>query len=114
MVITRNDVTRKVTVTVNGRRAWSFVDTGGFAVFNGTDQVMHFFQDNGSEDPSGTVKSIRVYNTDLVRDRAIAAKKKQCAKLLKALKKAKKSKVKSRILRAKKKLAKCKKQLRRL
>jgi hypothetical protein len=114
LVISRNDVTRRVTVTVNGRRAWSFVDAGEFAVFNGTDQVMRFFEDDVSEHPSGTVKSIRVYNTDLVRDRSIAAKRKQCTRLVKALKKAKKSKVKSRILRAKKKLAKCKKQLRRL
>ena len=113
VIISRNGSTKTIFATVNGVRIWSFKDSFDLGIFVGTDSVMHFFQDdsNGTENPAGTVKTIQVYNRALTDPVVLAATKKKCARLAKKLKKAKETKVKTRIAKARKKLKKCKKQL---
>lgn len=111
LVISRSATSKRVYVTLNGVRVWGFIDSGNFGVFNETDNVMHFFQDddNGAENPEGgVVKSIRVYNKPLTDPVELAAVSKKCKKLKKAFKKAKKTKIKRKIAKARKKYKKCK------
>ncbi len=60
--LTRNGATQVVTGSVGGVEQFSFVDMGGIAVFNATDNRIHLFEDDnatsGREAAGGTVSSI--------------------------------------------------------
>ena len=104
------------TAILNGNTLWNFDDsTTQFAVFSGPGHVMHFFIDDGSEHPTGLVKSIRVFNKASLRDdTAISAKRLEIKKLNKKIKKAKKKKQGKKVKLLKKKLKKKKAQLEKL
>lgn len=69
VVLTRDDATDVVRAYVNGVQAWSFVDAAGDAVFNTTNRIIRFFQDDHSsgqqEAQSGLVDRIRIYDVAL-------------------------------------------------
>ena len=59
--ISRDGSTNLVTATLNGTELWSFTDSSGYAEFSGTNNIMHFFEDESDEHPTGTVSEIRVF-----------------------------------------------------
>lgn len=67
--LSRDGSTDRVTASLNGTELWSFIDSNGYAEFDDTNNIMHFFEDDSGEHPAGTVREIRVYansiNTDL-------------------------------------------------
>ena len=61
IVMTR-DASSNVVAYVNGVQQFSFVDSGGLAVMDGSPQTLRFFKDNGNEDPAGAVARVRLFD----------------------------------------------------
>jgi hypothetical protein len=66
LVLTRDDATNVVRAYIDGVERWNFVDNAGDAVFDGTDDVVRFFQDDTAsgqtEAQSGFVDRIRIFD----------------------------------------------------
>lgn len=69
VVLTRDDASDVVRAYVNGAQVWSFIDGPGDAVFNTTNHIIRFFQDDHStgqqDSQSGFVDRIRIYDVVL-------------------------------------------------
>lgn len=102
MALRRNGATKVVSCVVNGRPLWSYVDSNDEGVFSTANNLMRFFEDNGSEHPAGTVSKIRIYNHVLPSEFTLNP---QINQLNKAFKKAKKAKDKRKMKKIKKQLA---------
>ncbi|KAA5535416.1 hypothetical protein FYK55_28555, partial [Roseiconus nitratireducens] len=62
VLLTRDESTREVVGYVNGIWQFSFIDSSNRAVFSAANNVAWFFQDNGSEEGSGSVNRIRIFD----------------------------------------------------
>jgi len=66
LVLSRDGATDEVRASIDGTEVFSFVDTGGSAVFSATDQIIRFFQDDNAtgqgEAESGFVDRIRIFD----------------------------------------------------
>lgn len=102
MALRRDGATKLVSCVVNGRPLWSFVDANDEGVFDALFNQVRFFEDDGSEHPTGTVSKIRIYDHVLVSEFTLNP---QATQLTKALKKAKKAKDKRKEKRIKRQLA---------
>lgn len=102
MALRRDGATKVVSCVVNGRPLWSYVDSNDEGVFDAPNNLMRFFEDDGSEHPEGTVSKIRIYDHVLVSEFTLNP---QATQLTKALKKAKKAKNKRKERRIKGQLA---------
>ena len=69
VVLTRDAASGIVNGYLNGALEFSFNDAGGLGVFRGTDNLVHFFEDDAAtgfgEASRGSVDCIRIYNTAL-------------------------------------------------
>ncbi|GEM_PF-3970952 len=59
--LSRDGLTDLVIASLNGTEIWRFTDSNGYAEFAAANNVMHFFEDDSSEHPAGTVREIRVF-----------------------------------------------------
>jgi hypothetical protein len=65
LVLTRDGVTNLVTGYINGVQQLSFNDANGYGIFDGTNNIMHFFRDDngvGGEASAGIVDRICIYD----------------------------------------------------
>jgi fibronectin type 3 domain-containing protein len=69
VVLTRDSSTGTVTGYVGGTQQFSFTDSSNYAVFSGTNNIIHFFQDDNTtgqrEASDGSVDFIRIYDGPL-------------------------------------------------
>jgi uncharacterized protein YmfQ (DUF2313 family) len=61
VVLTR-DASSNVVGYVNGVQQFSFVDTQNYATLAGSPEMLRFFKDDSTEDASGAIARIRLYN----------------------------------------------------
>lgn len=102
MALRRDGATKVVSCVVNGRPLWSYVDSDDEGVFSAANNLMRFFEDNGSEHPAGTVSKIRIYNHVLPSEFTLNP---QIDQLNKTFKKAKKAKDKRKMKKIRRQLA---------
>lgn len=62
LVLSRDSATERFAVSVDGIELWSFVDSTQQTVFDGPNNIIQFFQDNGSEEQAGFVDRIAIYD----------------------------------------------------
>ena len=62
LVFSRESATDRITASIDGQQVWSYFDTEQAAVFSETNNIIHFFQDNGSEEQAGFVDRISIYD----------------------------------------------------
>ena len=69
VVLTRDAASGVVNAYLNGALEFSFTDSGGLSLFRGTDNLVHFFEDDAAtgfgEASRGSMDCIRIYNTAL-------------------------------------------------
>jgi hypothetical protein len=75
LVVTRDGTTQQFVAYLDGVREFAFTDSTGLAVFAGTNRIIHFLRDDsvtGSENPSGILTRVRIYDTPLTGEQALA------------------------------------------
>lgn len=72
VIVTRNAATKVTTAYFNGAQRSQVTDTNDFYVASTAGGILHFFRDNGTENSSGFVDRIRIYNQVLTPAQAAA------------------------------------------
>ncbi len=60
--VSRDGATDIFPAYLNDTFLWDFVDSSDYAVITEPSQLLTFFEDDGSEDPTGFVDSIKIYD----------------------------------------------------
>jgi hypothetical protein len=76
LVVTRDGTTRQFVAYLDGVRQFTFTDSSGLAMFSGPNRIIYFLRDDaappGSENPSGVLTRVRIYDTPLTPEQALA------------------------------------------
>jgi hypothetical protein len=75
LVVTRDNATRQFVAYLDGVRQFAFTDSSGLAVFAGPNRIIHFLRDDtvtGTENPSGVLTRVRIYDSVLTAEQALA------------------------------------------